>query len=162
MCFSTLIYCSSAPPFFLRWTHLWECSPSARASRWHSLLLSSCYNFLRKLRMGGNNNWNNNWTTLGRPRLLSGQQPTQETRHTSPFSFAASFSPLSSPPLPSPPSLSSPFLRPRPLPDFISQPWRKIGRRPGSKTMSWTGNGGLGQYVMWTRFVLTESTISGP
>ena len=24
-------------------------------------------------------------------------------------------------------------LVPRPLPDFISQPWRKIGRRPGSK-----------------------------
>ena len=35
---------------------------------------------------------------------------------------------------------------PRPLPDFISQPWRKIGRRPGIKTMSRTGNGGLGQY----------------
>ena len=30
-------------------------------------------------------------------------------------------------------------LVPRPLPDFISQPWRKIGRRPGR-----TGNGGLG------------------
>ena len=38
-------------------------------------------------------------------------------------------------------------LVPRPLPDFISQPWRKIGRRPGSKTTSRTGNGGLGQYV---------------
>ena len=24
-------------------------------------------------------------------------------------------------------------LVPRPLPDFISQPWRKIGRRPGIK-----------------------------
>ena len=35
-------------------------------------------------------------------------------------------------------------LVPRPLPDFISQPWRKIGRRPGIKTMSQTGNGGLG------------------
>ena len=53
-------------------------------------------------------------------------------------------------------------LIPRSLPDFISQPWRKIGRRPGSKTTSRTGNGGLGQYVTWTRFVLTESTISGP
>ena len=27
-------------------------------------------------------------------------------------------------------------LVPRPLPDCISQPWRKIGRRPGSKTSS--------------------------
>ena len=53
-------------------------------------------------------------------------------------------------------------LVPRPLPDFISQPWRKIGRRPGIKTASWTGNGGLGLCVTWTRFVLTESTISGP
>ena len=35
-------------------------------------------------------------------------------------------------------------LVPRPLPDFISQLWRKIGRRPGIKTMSQTGNGGLG------------------
>jgi len=35
-------------------------------------------------------------------------------------------------------------LVPRPLPDFISQPWRKIGRRPGIKTMSQTRNGGLG------------------
>ena len=49
---------------------------------------------------------------------------------------------------------------PRPLPDFISQPWRKFGRRPGIKTTSRTRNGGLGQYVTWTRFVLTESTIS--
>ena len=32
----------------------------------------------------------------------------------------------------------------RPLPDFIPQLWRKIGRRSGSKTMSRTGNGGLG------------------
>ena len=53
-------------------------------------------------------------------------------------------------------------LVPKPLPDFISQPWRKIGRRPGIKTTSWTENGELGQYVMWTGFVLTESTISGP
>ena len=35
-------------------------------------------------------------------------------------------------------------LVPRPLPDFISQPWRKIRRRPGINTMSRTGNGGLG------------------
>jgi len=35
-------------------------------------------------------------------------------------------------------------LVPRPHPDFIYQPWRKIGRRPGSKTTSRTGNGGLG------------------
>ena len=40
-------------------------------------------------------------------------------------------------------------LVPRPLLDFISQPWR---RRPGIKTMSRTGNGGLGLYVMWTQF----------
>ena len=53
-------------------------------------------------------------------------------------------------------------LVPRPHPDFISQPWRKIGRRPGIKTTSRTGNGGLGLYVTWTWFVLTESTISGP
>ena len=39
---------------------------------------------------------------------------------------------------------------PRPLPDFISQPWRKIGRRPGIKTTSRTGNGGLGlQDKIW-------------
>ena len=53
-----------------------------------------------------------------------------------------------------------PSLVPRPLPDFISQPWRKIRRRPGIKSTSRTGNGGLGQYVTWTQFVLTESTIS--
>ena len=35
-------------------------------------------------------------------------------------------------------------LVPRPLPDFILQPWRKIGRRSGIKTTSRTGNGGLG------------------
>ena len=59
----------------------------------------------------------------------------------------------------------------RPLPDFISQLWRKIGRKPGSKTVSRTGNGGLGlyklspRYVLYKpspRYVLTESTISGP
>ena len=66
-------------------------------------------------------------------------------------------------------------LVPRPLPDFISQLWRKIGRKigrkPGSKTVSQTGNGGLGlykpspRYVLYKpspRYVLTESTISGP
>ena len=31
-------------------------------------------------------------------------------------------------------------LVPRPLPDFISLPWRKIGRRPGTNTTSRTGN----------------------
>ena len=35
-------------------------------------------------------------------------------------------------------------LIPRPLPDFISQPWRKVRRSPGIKTMSRIGNGGLG------------------
>ena len=53
-------------------------------------------------------------------------------------------------------------LVPRPLPDFISQPWRKIGRSPEIKTMSRTGNGGLSQYVMWILFALTEYTISSP
>ena len=43
-------------------------------------------------------------------------------------------------------------LVPSPLPDFISQLWRKIGRRPGTSTTSRTGNGGLDSYVMWTRF----------
>ena len=38
----------------------------------------------------------------------------------------------------------------------------KIGRRARIKTTSRTGNGGLGRYVTWTHFVLTESTISGP
>jgi len=50
----------------------------------------------------------------------------------------------------------------RPLPDFISQPWRKIGRRPGIIDMSRTGNGGLGQYKPGPCYVLPESTISGP
>ena len=50
-------------------------------------------------------------------------------------------------------------LVPRPLPDFISQPWR---RRPGIKTTSRTGNGGLGYYKPSPRYVLMESTISGP
>ena len=35
-------------------------------------------------------------------------------------------------------------LVPRPLPDFISQPWRKIGRMAGINSTSRTGNGGLG------------------
>ena len=43
-------------------------------------------------------------------------------------------------------------LVPRPLQDFISQPWRKIGRRPGIKTMPQTGK-------WWTRLVQTESTL---
>ena len=34
-------------------------------------------------------------------------------------------------------------LVPRPLPDFISQPWKNIGRRPGIIATSWAGNGGL-------------------
>ena len=34
-------------------------------------------------------------------------------------------------------------LVPRPLPDFISQLWRKLGGRPGAITMSWAGNGRL-------------------
>ena len=51
---------------------------------------------------------------------------------------------------------------PGPSQIFILQPWRKIGRRPGIKTTSQTGNGGFGQYVTWTRFVLTKSTISSP
>ena len=49
---------------------------------------------------------------------------------------------------------------PRPLPDFISQPWRKIGRKPGIKTMSQTVFV-LTDWKWWTRFVLTQSTISG-
>jgi len=39
---------------------------------------------------------------------------------------------------------SYPSLFLRALTDFISQPLRKIRRRPGIKTTSWTGNGGLG------------------
>ena len=35
-------------------------------------------------------------------------------------------------------------LAPRPLPDFVSQLWRKIRRRPGIIAMSWVGNGGHG------------------
>ena len=35
-------------------------------------------------------------------------------------------------------------LIPRPLPDFISQPWRKIRRRPGIIATLRTENGGLG------------------
>ena len=34
-------------------------------------------------------------------------------------------------------------LVPRRLPDFVSQLWRKIRRRPGIIATSWTGNGGL-------------------
>ena len=39
----------------------------------------------------------------------------------------------------------------RPLPDFISQPWRKI--RPGITATSQAENGGLGLYMIWTQFV---------
>ena len=42
-------------------------------------------------------------------------------------------------------------LVPRPHPDFILQPWRKIRRRPGIKSTS-TENVGFGWYVMWSRF----------
>ena len=46
-------------------------------------------------------------------------------------------------------------LVPRPLPDFISQPWRKIGRRPGIKTMQ--------NYVTdrkwWTRLVRNVDSV---
>ena len=45
-----------------------------------------------------------------------------------------------------------------PRPDFILQPWSKIGRRPGIIATSQAGNGGLG-YT--NRYVLTKSTISG-
>ena len=38
---------------------------------------------------------------------------------------------------------------PRSLPDFISQPWRKVGR---TIAMSWSGNGELGWYIMCTQF----------
>ena len=34
-------------------------------------------------------------------------------------------------------------LVPMPCPDFISQPWRKIGRRPGNIATSQTTDGGL-------------------
>ena len=41
-------------------------------------------------------------------------------------------------------------LVPRPLPDFILQPWRKIRRWPGTNTMSRTENGGLDFIMMAT------------
>ena len=41
-------------------------------------------------------------------------------------------------------------LVPRPLQDFHSQPWRQIGRRPGTNTMSRTGNVGLDLIMMTT------------
>jgi len=40
--------------------------------------------------------------------------------------------------------LSDSWLVPKPLPDFISQPLRKIGRRSGIIATSQAGNGGLG------------------
>ena len=43
---------------------------------------------------------------------------------------------------------SLPSLVPRPLPDFASQLWRKIGRSPGTSTMSRARNGGLGFVMM--------------
>ena len=46
-------------------------------------------------------------------------------------------------------------LVPRPLPDFISQPWRKIREK------AWDQNYVTDQ-KWWTRLVQTESTISGP
>jgi len=45
---------------------------------------------------------------------------------------------------------STASLVPRPLPDFISKLWRKIGRRPGIKTTSRTENSGLGFVMMAT------------
>ena len=59
-------------------------------------------------------------------------------------------------------TMTATSLVPRPLPDFFSQPWKKIGRRSGIKTKSRTGNGGLGLYKPSPRYVLTESTISSP
>ena len=50
----------------------------------------------------------------------------------------------------------------RPLPDFISQLWRKVRRRPGIIATSQAGNGGLGEYIPNSHYVLTKSIISGP
>ena len=57
------------------------------------------------------------------------------------------------PPPPPPPCIAPRIFRtphwslgsliPRPLPDFILQPWKKIGRRPGIKTTSWARSGGV-------------------
>ena len=44
----------------------------------------------------------------------------------------------------------------RPLPDFISQPWRKIGRRPGIIATSRTGNGGFITYQLSPPFRVRE------
>ena len=41
-------------------------------------------------------------------------------------------------------SVHNSSLIPKPLPDFISQLWRKIGRRPEIIATSRAGNGGLG------------------
>ena len=49
-------------------------------------------------------------------------------------------------------ALNLPSLIPRPFPDFISQLWRKSSRKPVNITTSWTGNGGLGYYIMLTWF----------
>ena len=45
---------------------------------------------------------------------------------------------------------------------FISQPWRKIGRRPGNIATSRTRNGGLGYCKPSPHYELTESSISSP
>ena len=50
---------------------------------------------------------------------------------------------------------------PRSLPDFISQPWRKIRRRPGIIATSRNRNGRLSWYEPSPHYILTESTISG-
>ena len=46
------------------------------------------------------------------------------------------------------------FLFPRPLLDFILQPWKKNGRRPGFITMSRTRNGGYSQYKLNPHYVV--------
>ena len=45
-------------------------------------------------------------------------------------------------------------LVPRPPPDFISQLWRKIGRRPGIIATSRARNGGHGYYKPSSHYVL--------
>ena len=92
----------------LRWTRPWEYSPSPRASRWDSLLLSNCYSFRRKLRTGGSSSW----ITLGRPPLLLGAWSALGVPwiviHKTP-SHPLSSPPILSPPLPPLlPSLPSP------------------------------------------------------
>ena len=50
----------------------------------------------------------------------------------------------------------------RPLPNFISQLWRKIRRMPGNIATSQAWNGRLGYYELSPHYIPTESTISGP